>query len=104
VVEALRPTARRAPRDGSNLAAVIQAYMRTHAISTTADVAAILGVDRTLVSKYLNGSRSCHDVAQLRHYAEAMDLPPETFGLVAVPNRDIRCGRDPVQRADAPIR
>jgi hypothetical protein len=49
-------------------------------------MATILGVDRTLVSKYLNGSRSCHDVAQLRHYAETMDLPPETFGLVAAPD------------------
>ena len=38
------------------------------------------------MSKYLNGSRSCHDVPQLRHYAEAMDLPPETFGLVAAPD------------------
>jgi hypothetical protein len=77
---------RRTPRDGSNLGAVIQAYMRTHGIATTGEMAAILGVDRTLVSRYLNGSRSCHDVAQLRHLAEAMDLPPETFGLVAAPD------------------
>ena len=85
MAEALRTT-RPAPRDGSNLAAVIQAYMQTHQIATVGEMAAILGVDRTLVSKYLNGSRSCHDVAQLRHYAEAMDLPAETFGLIAAPD------------------
>jgi hypothetical protein len=76
---------RRAPRDGSNLAAAIEAYMSARSISTIGDMAAILGVDRTLVSKYLTGTRQCHDVAQLRHFAEAMDLPPETFGLVTSP-------------------
>lgn len=86
MAEAVRAPTARAPRDGSNLGAVIQAYMRAHAIGTTAEMATILGVDRTLVSKYLNGSRSCHDVAQLRHYADAMDLPPETFGLIAAPD------------------
>jgi hypothetical protein len=76
---------RRMPKDGSNLGAVIQAYMRTHGIATHAEMATILDIDRTLVSKYVNGSRRCHDVAQLRHFAEAMDLPPETFGLIAAP-------------------
>jgi hypothetical protein len=76
---------RSAPKDGSNLASVIQAYMRAHGVTTHAEMAAILGVDRTLVSKYVSGARRCHDVMQLRHFAQAMDLPPETFGLVAEP-------------------
>jgi hypothetical protein len=59
--------------------------MSARSISTIGDMAAILGVDRTLVSKYLTGSRQCHDIAQLRHFAQVMDLPPETFGLVASP-------------------
>jgi hypothetical protein len=48
-------------------------------------MAKVLGVDRTLVSKYINGSRQCHDVTQLRRFAKAMDLPPETFGLLPEP-------------------
>ena len=79
---------RSAPNDGSNLGSVIQAYMKTHGIATHAQMATILGVDRTLVSKYVSGARRCHDVVQLRHFAKALDLPPETFGLVAAPDDD----------------
>jgi predicted transcriptional regulator len=32
-------------------------------------MARILGIDRTLVSKYVNGGRRCHDVEQLRRFA-----------------------------------
>ena len=39
MAEAVPAPAGRAPKDGSNLAAVIQAYMRTHAFATTADMA-----------------------------------------------------------------
>lgn len=74
------------PRDASNLAAVIEAYMRRHGVATVGDMAAVLGVDRTLVSKYLNGARQCHDVTQLRRFAAAMDVPPETFGLLPEPD------------------
>lgn len=73
------------PTDSSNLASVIQAYMRAHGVATHAEMAAILRVDRTLVSKYVSGARTCHDVTQLRRFAEAMDLPPETFGLLPEP-------------------
>ncbi|WP_083883952.1 helix-turn-helix domain-containing protein [Nocardia higoensis] len=52
-------------------------------LSKHEEMARVLGVDRTLVSKYLNGTRSCRDVDQLRLFAEAMDLPPETFGLMS---------------------
>jgi hypothetical protein len=37
-------------------------------------------------SKCLNGSHNCHDVIQPRRDAEEMDLPPDTFGLVAAPD------------------
>ncbi|MBF6358473.1 helix-turn-helix transcriptional regulator [Nocardia higoensis] len=66
----------------SRLADVLRAYMQAHGLSTHEEMARVLGVDRTLVSKYLNGTRSCRDVDQLRLFAEAMDLPPETFGLM----------------------
>jgi hypothetical protein len=49
-------------------------------------MATVLGVDRTLVSKYVSGARQCHDVTQLRRFAAAMDLPPETFGLLPEPD------------------
>lgn len=61
---------------------VIRAYMRAHGLTKHEEMARVLGVDRTLVSKYLSGARDCRDVLQLRHFAQAMDLPPETFGLM----------------------
>lgn len=84
----------RSPHDASNLADVIQAYMQTHGIATHGEMAAILGVDRTLVSKYVSGARNCHDVTQLRRFAEAMDVSPETFGLLQEP--------DPAYAAEGP--
>ena len=65
----------------SRLPEVIRAYMRAHGLTTHEEMARVLGVDRTLVSKYLSGARVCRDVIQLRHFAHAMDLPVETFGL-----------------------
>ncbi|HZZ45935.1 MAG TPA: helix-turn-helix transcriptional regulator [Pseudonocardia sp.] len=64
---------------------MLKTYMRAHGIGTHGEMAAVLGVDRTLVSKYVSGARQCHDVTQLRRLAEAMDLPPETFGLLPEP-------------------
>ncbi|WP_091574704.1 helix-turn-helix domain-containing protein [Actinokineospora alba] len=55
-------------------------------MTTHGEMAAILGVDRTLVSKYVSGSRRCQDVTQLRRFAVAMDVPPSTFGLVDEPD------------------
>jgi transcriptional regulator with XRE-family HTH domain len=79
-------TAVNRPLDGSNLGEVIQAYMRSHNVSTHGEMAAVLGIDRTLVSKYVSGARRCHDVTQLRRFAEALDVPPSTFGLVDSPD------------------
>lgn len=74
------------PIDGSNLGDVIATYMRARGVATHGEMAAILGVDRTLVSKYVSGSRRCQDVTQLRRFALAMDVPPSTFGLVDEPD------------------
>lgn len=60
---------------------VIRAYMRARGLTKHEEMARVLGIDRTLVSKYLSGARICRDVVQLRHFARAMDLPVETFGL-----------------------
>jgi hypothetical protein len=49
-------------------------------------MAALLGIDRTLVSKYVSGARRCQDVTQLRRFAKAMDVPPSTFGLIDEPD------------------
>jgi len=54
-VRTQRADVRKAPRDASNLGAVIQAYMRAHGLATHSEMAAVLGVDRTLVSKYVSG-------------------------------------------------
>jgi hypothetical protein len=63
-------------------------------------MASVLGVDRTLVSKYVSGARQCHDVTQLRRFAEAMDLPPETFGLLPEPYNGAADGSAPSAAAD----
>lgn len=74
--------------------------MRAHHIGTHGEMAAVLGVDRTLVSKYVSGARQCHDVTQLRRFAEAMDLPPETFGLLPEPYSAAADGSPPTDAAD----
>ncbi len=79
------PTVNR-PTDGSNLGDVIKTYMRAHDVATHGEMAVVLGVDRTLVSKYVSGARKCHDVTQLRRFAAAMDLSPSTFGLMDEPD------------------
>lgn len=75
------------PAYNANLGEVIKAYMRAHGLSGHAEMARVLGVDRTLVSKYVSGARTCRDVEQLRRFAQAMDLPPETFGLLDAPDQ-----------------
>jgi hypothetical protein len=49
---------------------------------------AILGVDRTLISKYLSGAQQCSDISQLRRFADLLGVPYETFGLSAVAATD----------------
>ncbi len=63
--------------------------METRGIATHEAMARILGVERSLVSKYVNGSRSCRDVTQLRQFAEAMGLSPEIFGLLGRPEGEV---------------
>lgn len=75
-----------APHDGSNLGETILTYMRTHGVDTHGEMGAVLGIDRTLVSKYVSGARQCHDVTQLRSFARALDVPLSTFGLVDAPD------------------
>ncbi|MBF6343413.1 helix-turn-helix domain-containing protein [Nocardia cyriacigeorgica] len=72
------PTAADDPRLGD----VIKAYMTLHGLATHAQMAQVLGIERSLVSKYVSGARTCRDITQLRHFADRMGLPPETFGLL----------------------
>jgi hypothetical protein len=61
--------------------------MRAHDVATHGEMGTILGIDRTLVSKYVSGARKCQDVTQLRRFAKAMDVPSSTFGLVDEPDQ-----------------
>ncbi|MFI5782646.1 helix-turn-helix domain-containing protein [Nocardia sp. NPDC051570] len=74
------------PVHNSRLGDVIKAYMKAHGLTKHDEMARVLGVDRTLVSRYISGARTCRDVLQLRRFAQAMDLPPETFGLLGAPD------------------
>lgn len=71
------PTAHR----GNQLGDVIKAYMKTRGITTHDAMARVLGVERSLVTKYVQGTRTCRDVEQLERFAEAMEIAPEIFGL-----------------------
>ncbi|TLG07813.1 transcriptional regulator [Nocardia cyriacigeorgica] len=73
------PTAAEDPRLGD----VIDAYMTLHGLTSHAQMADVLGVERSLVSKYISGARTCRDIIQLRRFADRMELPPETFGLLS---------------------
>ncbi|MBY8861111.1 helix-turn-helix transcriptional regulator [Nocardia sp. CA2R105] len=74
------------PVSDSRLPEVIRAYMRAHGLTKQEQMAKVLGIDRTLVSMYLTGKRVCRDVVQLRQFARAMDLPPETLGIIDLPD------------------
>ncbi len=55
--------------------------MKARGITTHDAMARVLGVERSLVTKYVHGSRTCRDVEQLLRFAEAMEIAPEVFGL-----------------------
>src|SRR5947208_15612932 len=74
---------------GVSLEIALRAYMLTHNVRTHAEMGAILGVDRTLISKYLGGARQCSDISQLRRFAELSGVPYETFGLSALAATDV---------------
>lgn len=77
------------PAGGVSLDVALRAYMLTHNVRTHAEMGEILGVDRTLISKYLSGARQCSDISQLRRFAELLGVPYETFGLSAVSATDV---------------
>ena len=72
------------PRDGSNVGVVLAAFMEQQGL-TQAQLADLLGVDRTYVSKVLSGSRQISDVGRLRQVARTVGVPPERFGLLPDP-------------------
>ena len=78
------PTQPSRPRDGSDVGAVLAAFLKQHGL-TQAQLADRLGVDRTYVSKILSGRRQIRDVGQLRQVAQAIGVPPERFGLFPDP-------------------
>jgi|GEM_PF-3762663 len=75
-----------ATTDDTRIGDLIRAYMKAHDLSTHEEMAQVLGVERSLVSKYISGTRVCRDVTQLRRMADAMGLPPEAVGLLSVGN------------------
>jgi transcriptional regulator with XRE-family HTH domain len=72
------------PPDGSDPGAVLAAFMERQGL-TQAQLADLLGVDRTYVSKVLSGSRKIRDVGRLRQVARTIGVPPERFGLLPDP-------------------
>lgn len=92
-------SARKVPRDGSALGGLLAAHLRAHQM-TQGELAEVLGVDRTLVNKYLRGDRVLRDVGELRRIAGVLGLPPEDLGLLPDPDWD-RSARPPYTDDDA---
>lgn len=76
------------PRDGSDAGVVLAAFMNRHGL-TQAQLADLLGVDRTYISKVLSGRRQIRDVGRLRQIARMIGVPPERFGLFPDPGEAI---------------
>jgi transcriptional regulator with XRE-family HTH domain len=72
------------PRDGSDAGVVLAAFMEEQGL-TQAQLADLLGVDRTYISKVLSGRRQIRDVGRLRQVARTIGFPPERFGLLPEP-------------------
>lgn len=85
----LSVTKRRSPGDGSDLAIILAEVMRERRLKQ-GDVADLIGVERSYVTKLLSGERKVRDVDRLHQIAGALDLPPERFGLLPDPSSDSR--------------
>jgi transcriptional regulator with XRE-family HTH domain len=69
------------PRRSSDAGVVLAAFIARQGL-TQAQLADLLGVDRTLISRVLSGSRQIRDVDRLRQVARTIGVPPERFGLL----------------------
>jgi transcriptional regulator with XRE-family HTH domain len=69
------------PGDTSDTGVVLATFIEERGL-TQAQLAEMLGVDRTYVSKILSGARRLGDVRRMRQVARTIGVPPERFGLL----------------------
>lgn len=71
-----------APPDGSDVGQILRWY-RKHENLTQHDVAALLNTTQSRLSKLEKGTQVLRDVAELRHIASKLGIPPERLGVLA---------------------
>lgn len=76
-----------APPDGSDVGEIIRWY-RTREGLTQQEAAGRLQTTQSRLSKLEKGSQALRDVAELRHIAAALGIPPERLGVLPDHSRD----------------
>jgi transcriptional regulator with XRE-family HTH domain len=76
------------PSEGLDVSGVLAEFIEQEGL-TQAELASMLGFDRTYVSKVLSGSRRIRDVGRLRQVARSIGVPPERFGLLPEPGDEL---------------
>jgi len=76
-----------APPDGSDVGAVIRWYRMREGL-TQQDAAVKLRTTQSRLSKLEKGSQALRDVAELRHIAITLGIPPERLGVLPDHSQD----------------
>ena len=71
-----------APPDGSDVGQIIRWYRRYEGL-TQQDAAVRLNTTQSRLSKLEKGTQVLRDIAELRHLARKLGIPPERFGVLA---------------------
>ncbi|HEX6405488.1 MAG TPA: helix-turn-helix transcriptional regulator, partial [Pseudonocardiaceae bacterium] len=92
-----------APPDGSDVGQIIRWY-RMYEGLTQQDAAARLNTTQSRLSKLEKGTQGLRDVAELRHIARKLGIPPERLGVLPDHSADARPFASHVTDRPGPIR
>ncbi|MGH3693435.1 MAG: helix-turn-helix domain-containing protein [Pseudonocardiaceae bacterium] len=92
-----------APPDGSDVGQIICWY-RTREGLTQQEAAARLNTTQSRVSKLEKGTQALRDVAELRHIARTLGIPPERLGVLPDHSADARPSATHASERPGPVR
>lgn len=92
-----------APPDGSDVGQILRWY-RKHENLTQQDVAALLNTTQSRLSKLEKGTQALRDVAELRHIARKLGIPPERLGVLPDHSQDAHPYPSHVSERPGPVR
>jgi transcriptional regulator with XRE-family HTH domain len=91
------------PPDGSNVGEVIRWYRKREGL-TQEQASALLNTTQSRLSKLEKGSQALRDVAELRHIANKLGIPPERLGVLPDHSADSVPRSRSVTDAPGPVR